>query len=455
MSGEEKGEMNMQGINKCVKIGAIIISLSIIMLIACACQQTPERNAVVYGGGLEEKLKGSPAPFCAYEAPANWHETLDLEGSDINIEIDASISVPDVTAFPVYKVKKTEFDDSRIRPLVNFFTKGKDVLKDTEPTKAELEEQLILAKKNNDEETIADLESRIANAPVTVEPEVITDWNAKNLLSGNFLEENGEYAGINVSPDMFEYTKSGFSLIERMRILDINAFGEPAISKEDVIAAAQNLLRELGIEGMAVGSLEKELRYSSVDDAFSKKEPVSKGYLINFARNIDGTSGILNDHGVIFGITDDFAYRAPLYPEQIQVCVNEAGKVEMFTWWYPLEVKEKVTENAPLMSFEEVKQRIRDMLTFINSSYSVPTKVIRIELNMAIVDVKDHPGEAMYVPTWFIYYRETFNDPETGEEEYQELRLGLNAVDGGRVLEMPVHTSEEMQQAIDEQNKNQ
>lgn len=446
----------MRSIMKRVKIIINIASLFIIAILACGCQQTPERTAIVYGGGLEEKLKGSPAPFGAYEAPANWRETLDLKGSDIKIEIDSAITVPDVTAFPVYKVKKTEFDEPRTESLVNYFTKGKDVIRDAEPTKAELEEQLVLAKKNDDGEMIAELERRIAIAPETVEPEVITDWNAKKSPSGSYLDENGEYSEISVSPDRFGYMKKGSTIKESLRLLDKDAFEESAISEEDAIAAARDMLHELGIDSMIAGSIEKAQRYSSLEDVFTEpaKKPLSKGYLISFARNIDGIPGIMADHAVMFGITDDFAYRAPLNPEEIHVCVNETGKIEMFAWWYPLEIEEKITENAALLPFEEVKQRIRDMLTFINSPYSMPTKVTGVELNMAIVDVRDHPDEAMYVPTWFIYYRETFNDPETGEEEYQELRLGINAIDGGRVLEIPVDTSSEMQQTIDEQRKN-
>ena len=115
-----------------------------------------------------------------------------------------------------------------------------------------------------------------------------------------------------------------------------------------------------------------------------------------------------------------------------------------------MKVEEMITENAALLPFEDVKQRIRDMLTYINFNDAFPVQVTSIELNMTIVDVKDHLDEAMYVPAWFVYYTETFNDTDTGEKEQQKFRLGLNAIDGGRVLEYPVSFSPEMQQAINE-----
>jgi hypothetical protein len=239
-----------------------------------------------------------------------------------------------------------------------------------------------------------------------------------------------------------------------MRLLKNNS-GDIEVSKEDATAAAQDMLHELGIDYMAAVNLEKAQYYASLEDVFDEpaKEPLSKGYLVKFARNIDGVSGIMNDYGVLRHLKDDYAYKAPFYPEEIRVYVDETGKAQSFSWSYPVEVEEKLTENAALLPFEDVQQRIRDILTFINFNDEIPVQVTNIDLNMAIVDVKDHPGEAMYVPAWFIYYTQTFDDPETGEKEQQRLRLGLNAIDGGRVLEMPVDISPEMQQEIDEHMK--
>lgn len=439
----------MRNIMKRVKMVITMASFLSIIIIACGCQQTPEKTAVVYGGGLEEKLKGSPAPFGAYDAPVSWQETLNMKGSDTKVEIEASISVPDVTAFPVYKVKQTELNDSRIKPLVDYFAKGKDVIKTKEQTKDELEQMLILAQKDNDEEWAAQLEEMIETAPETVPDEIITDWNPTLSPSGSFLTDDGEYAEINVSPDRFGYMKKGFILYEGMfSPSDKDKIGEIAISSEDAVAAAQSMLHELGIDHMAVSSLKKAHCYTSIGNALTtpRQEPLSKGYLIKFARNVDGIVGI-TDHTITFNMKDDFAYREPLYPEEIQVYVDETGKAQSFVWSHPLETEDKVTENTALLPFEDVKQRIRDMLTFINFNDSLPVQVTNIDLNMAIVDVKDHSGEAMYVPAWFVYYTQTFY--VEGEKEQQTLRLGLNAIDGGRVLELPVDISPEMQMHMD------
>jgi hypothetical protein len=403
---------------------------------------------VVYGGDLEEKLQGTPAPEGAYDAPESWRETLDLKGGDAQIEFDATVSVPGVTAFPVYKVKQAELDDARIESLVDYFTEGRDVYETSEPTKAELEERVILARKNNDEEMAAEYEARISDAPETVEAEAVTDWSADQSPSGKFMNEDGEYAGIGVGPEYFLYTNgliaTGFLQTDE----DIEAngkkeIGEVAIPEEDAVAAAQNVLDELGFDNMVFSSLEKAVRYSRLsNNAFAQysEEPASKGYLVQFACNIDGIAAITSG-GPPFYYFSDFEYRAPLYPEEIRIYVDEAGKVQSFFWCNPLEIQEKLSENISLMPFEDMQQRICDMLTYISSYPSITIKVTSIEMKMALVSVKDSSDEAMYVPAWFIYYMGTYKN------ESSESELVLNAVDGGRVLRVPIDSG--IQQAMD------
>lgn len=430
---------------KMLLIKVFILYICLILCITSACQPTPERNAIVHVGDFLQSIEGTPAPQASYIDPESWNETLNLKNGDKKIEISAVINVPDVTAFPVYKVEKTEFEDARIKLLVNYFTKGKEVIRNSEPTKAEWTKRLIIAKKNNDEEMVADIEKEIESAPETVEPEVITAWYAGRSPAGKFLTDNGEYAEISVRKNVFIYI-NGFVETEYVRELnDEGKIGDLAITEEYAITAALNMLHELGIDHMTVGSVEKAQRYvcysNSALPVFSEK-PVSKGYLIKFARNIDGIAGIGNNV-FYYNIKDDFAYTAPLYPEEIQVYFDESGIAQSFTWSYPLTIKEIVTENAALLPFEDMKQRIRDMLKFINSYSSEPKKVTKINLNMAIVSVKDHPEEAMYVPAWFIYYTETYGNIR------QEYTLALNAVDGGRISEYPVDIDPETQKLMD------
>ncbi len=437
----------------------IIVCLLIISVLLSGCQPTPEREAVVAADNLEKEIASSSRSVAGYSFPENWKEKFNIEGSDATVEIDATISVPDVTAFPVYKVSKAQFDTSQAETLVSFFTKGKDVIKNNEQkTKSELEEELVLAKKQNDNEWATELEDMMNTAPETIPDEVITDWNPVQPLSGSFLDENGMDAGISVRSDYFTYM-SGIIIPESMLSgmepddpninREKNEIGEISISKEEAVSAAENLLQELGIDYMKAYSLEKAFCCKTFAGVYadSGEKPLSKGYLIKFARDIDGITGITYE-GMHLSVYDEFAYRAPMNAEAIQIHVNEAGQPQSFIWEYPIKAKEKINENAELMPFDEMKQRIRDMLTFVNSYNSGTIKVTSIEMHMTIVDVKDHPDEGMYVPAWIIYYTKAFKGLP------QDYRLVLNAIDGGRVLEAPVKIEPEIQQLMDEDRKN-
>lgn len=437
----------MRKIMRCVNTRLFVVFLLIIVTFVCGCQQTPETEVVVNAGNLEEKIKGSTADVGVYSVPDNWKESLHVEGREENIEIDAVINLPDVEAFPVYKVSKAQFDTSQVESLVSFFTKGSDVNKFMEPTKADLQKHLIIARKDNDEVWAAELERMINAAPETVPKEIITDWNPAKSPSGGFLVEDDEYAGIGVCSDIFSYM-NGF--VETEDMCDEGIIIDPKITVEEAVGSAQIVLRELGVNYMVLDSFEKARRYSCFSNniyAEYSEKPASKGYFLKFARQIDGIASII-DKGLLFSIKDEFAYSAPLYPEEIRIFVDEAGKVQLFEWMRPLMIEDRITENAELMPFDEMKQRICDMLTFINSYNSGTIKVTSIDMHITIVDMKDHPGEAMYVPAWFINYLDILDDSQ------QENVLVLNAIDGGRVLERPADISTEIQQAMDEDKAN-
>ncbi len=414
-------------------------------MIFCACQATPKSAPVVYGGGLEDKIKDTTAADGAYNYPDKWREIMILSGG-AEIEFDTVIRVPDVTAFPVYKVTPVTFTDQQIGSLAGYFTKGKDVFEIPEATKTDLEMQLIAAKKNRDTELAAEIEAAIPSAPETAEPRKIIDWRSDVSPTGRFLDDDGEYASVSGSADLFTYCKGEILTNGMLQINDMDMIEEVAITEEDATKAAQKLLAELGTGEMAADRLEMAQRYACLSNDYSAQfsdEAVSKGYLIRFVRNIGGLRGI-SDTGASMMYYDDYDYKAPIYPEEIWVYVNEAGVTQAFGWRYPLQIKEAITQNAGLLPFDKVKQRIRDMLTYIDSYDGCPLKVTSIEMRMALVDVKDHPDEAMYAPAWFISYTETSYGMSTEE------RLVLNAIDGGRILELPMEMDPAIQNAMKE-----
>ena len=118
-----------------------------------------------------------------------------------------------------------------------------------------------------------------------------------------------------------------------------------------------------------------------------------------------------------------------------------------------------MTENAGLLPFEKMQEVMRQQFFYKFSVYETATPnfdvdvtVKRIEMRMVLINVKDHPDEAMFVPAWYIYYElglpefvKERNELDVFMEENREDDLMImNAIDGGRVQYYPMKEEEGM-----------
>lgn len=417
----------------------LLMPVMIIAMILSACQPTPDEPAVIYGRDLEDKITLSSASLAAYEAPESWKETLD----SIDVEIDATISVPNVTAFPIYQVEKALFDREMTEPLTDYFVGDRPVMKYTGPTREELEERLLYFKKmGNDplaESMVKDLEAMLQDTPETGEPEYITDLyiqNSGETVVGVVELENGGRGWLGVSTNGFSYGKGEIWTDDILGANEHETVGDVDIAPKAAVDAAFSLFSDLGIYPMTVFSIKKAALYPSAWGADVIPERlIAKGYTIKFARCINGIPARISE-GVTYNYQDEFAYTAPFNPEEIEVFVDETGEVQWFGWFNRLKITKTMSPNVSLLPFDEIQQRIRDMLFFINAyEEDCSTTITNIEMNMTLVNVKDEPGTAMYVPAWYIHCEQEFNT--TMGVITQERLLVLNAIDGGRVLEAP------------------
>ena len=443
----------MRLIQKLKKKVRMMMPVMILAMILSACQPTPESPAVIYGRDLEDKIARSSASLAAYDAPDRWQETL----GSTDVEIDATITVPDVTAFPVYLVEKALFYRELTEPLTDYFIGDRAVVKDTGSTREELEERLIYFKKMGDDplavSMVEDLEAELQDTPETAEPEYITDLfiqNSVENISGVVELEDGGSGRLSISANGFSYKTGEVWLDSTLGGNDLESVGDVGISPEDAVDAAFALLSDLGVYPMTVYSIEKAAMYPSAWAADVIPERlIAKGFSIRFARSIDGISARVSE-STTYNYQDEFAYVAPFIPEEIEVFIDEAGEVQQFSWFNRLEITETKSPNVSLMPFEEIEQRIRDMLFFINAYDDYPTTIRNIEMNMTLINIMDEPDKAMYVPAWYIHCEQEI---DTGYGLItQERLLVLNAVDGGRVLEAP--QGSDMEAILEEERNN-
>lgn len=439
--------------NRLVKSNQIclIVLILITAMLVSACQPTPEK-AVVVGGDLEEKIARSSASVTVYNAPQNWQETLDI-GHGIKATFNASVTVPDVTAFPVYKVTQVKLGESKIKPILDYFVQGREIMKDPESTKDEIENEIVLARKNNDEAWVQDLEGMLQNAPETIEPEYITDWELgpKSEIVGLVVLEDGTYGGVALTKYSFGYCEGTIYTQALLQMEGKDAVGEVGITIEAATAAAQTVLDDLGIKVKTVSSFEKAELYSKLSPSIFgsySQTPQSKGYFITYVPNTDGIKGRITEDMTSFQKME-YAYVSPFYPEHIDIYVNEQGRVQRFNWFSPFEITETVSENATLMPFSDIQERIRQMIKLMFETTGVPVTVDSIEMNMALTAAKDNRKEAIYMPAWYIHcvQDKKMMAAKTGMETNQyEVTLVLNAVDGG-VINLDPYYSEDMNKA--------
>jgi hypothetical protein len=89
-------------------VGLLAIFFCVLFVILAGCQPTPEKPVVVGkndGDNEVTSLFGKTSETeGSYEAPESWKEETPITSAGLTVAIDAEITVPNVTKFPVVKV---------------------------------------------------------------------------------------------------------------------------------------------------------------------------------------------------------------------------------------------------------------------------------------------------------------------------------------------------------------
>ncbi len=440
---------------------AIVLLLSAVLL--TACQPTPEKPVVAQRAEIEEKIEATVAPVEKYNAPKTWTDKVDMKGSPVEVIINAAVHVPDVDSFPIYKAEKASFTQNMIDSLMDEFVQGRNVFFiDYQETKAELEDHLVEAKRGqlidgeyvmteDAKAAIEDLQKRIDEAPETVDrsEQYMTDFTLKEDGSGfHGTVELGDkgFGSVSASANEFSFTNGWYPAPESQLVQQFGkgVEGDMKISEDEAIKAAQSCLEKFGIDYVVPAIIEKALFYpmKSLNANAGEVDAVSKGYLIEYVRHVNKVvTEPYKPQGHHTG--EEFTYTAPWTPESIKIYVDEDGNVQHFEWRNPLKLTDLVSENAPLMDFDDMKEKIKEQLfytcSFFKGYEDMSVEVDDIDLKMALISVKNHPEEAMYVPAWYISYvrklpvnyTDDFGNHITEQED--DAYIVLDAVDGGSV----------------------
>ncbi len=456
-------------------VSAILACLILICCFTTACQPTPEEPIVVNknDGKLEETIeqagsadKEENAEAIVNNIPERWTGEYTENNGGVTFTVDAPIEGAELEKYPVVEVRAADFTQEQIDAFLNYFVGDKKVFARGE-TKKDVERQLIDAKRGTevdgeivppepDDPYIKSLEEKLAAMPddgryYYDEPKLTpTEYGIMQLSAGIELGDGQdatlliEASGNGKVASSFVYSR-GNVFGERIAEMSEITLKEPSVSKEAAIKTAEEAIAQLGFSGMKLATVYKaELDAVSENGYFAGcySTYTSAGYQMIFTRELYGMQmtdySIEGNYSYSMGSESaDYqpAYRAPWYPEMINVYVDENG-IQQFSYNDYMVETELLAENVQLLDFQEASERAIKQLYYQNAlSYNgheqMKVNIERVVLGGTLINKKNELDKAMIVPAYHLFYQEEFS--LTGRTDRFIGNNGvivINAIDG-------------------------
>lgn len=479
-----------------------LFSLILIMLLCLplltACQPTPEDDFVVNKGDdkVDDKVNAtqppaSPedteAPLVPQFFPDRWDEEPGEAVSRVTVKGEAEVLTRADGLYPVYRTASRDFT---LEDGIDVFTKllGPDpvAFEGNERTKAYWEQELqdflawVEAKKqwladgcpegyHFDETPITDEEIRettgilmknFNEAPEENESWPVTDYST--LEMGKFVVAampSGEKAAIGVKRDYIAMSKDiGCNLIDDVHYEtmvedqeDVSFWHDVTLGRETAEAVLEDTLKLLGLDdqGFSIYTARKANSVISGNTSISYRENgwkfvLRRSYGYPFSEYLLSPSQWLKYTG------DEMAAAPPINCEELTVFISEKG-LRSFSYAFPREIMELANPNVELLSFDEVKQRVKNAFVMcfpydakgLKADGDFVINVYRMELLSKTLFIKDKHGY-YETPCWMVFFDcdmygyagtpaevllEQMYYDRTRKDLYQKV-LMINAVDG-------------------------
>ncbi|MDO4544405.1 MAG: DUF6034 family protein [Clostridia bacterium] len=436
--------------------------IPLMVLLLCACQQTPEADYVIpKDGTYEAELDAYPQPQQELELPDRWSEDISMDGW--TFRIDAEVKAADMDAFPVYETALTSLEniEDELKPVMYYFacdavTKAEFVRTKGyyyDQIKAYIEtghydfdsEQWVPLSDEDIAEHTAFMQTYIDNAP-DKEPPFTEITPTIDNMEFNMVYELGDgtrvrtWASGNTSFAVFVGEETYDAVLQpESWVVYGDAFpGEPRGTKievenltlEQATTTAKAFIEEVGIEGFGIASAEKGRMISEYSG-----QTIEAGYLFTLTRNtggylcLAGTTG----HTALFN-TEDKTYSRYLIEEKIEIFVTEDG-IKQVTRTFPYKTPVLVNENVKLLPFDEVQSVIRTHLKnflYLYEHSSIFTQEVRMQaseltLVLGMVQKKNDPDRFYLSPVWVVKVNDLLPD---GSMANYSSYMHINAVDG-------------------------
>ena len=434
-----------------------------------ACQPTPETAAVQSkSGSLIDMISGNyeyePENAAALNGQT-WSEKV-FEAEGVHITVDAKIMTQNVEGYPAVRVKgdsqKFINPDFLGRSIDYFFNGGQPYCRAMEPGKKECEMQILWLQQMISTGLVKDDMVDSANqsleyyknaymaAPEDIPFDVETDPYGEKYKQDTGIENEislvsyplDGLAGISI-------TKNGLWFF-RQTALDYSYEYEVGLNSLDDVPKSVNMdekaalkIAEDSVNMIAAGDNMKLVRTATTNKAstymtdykdFQNLEP--QCLVFYFMRSFGGVEPTyIRQAAKSFHTNEaDPEYRLGVLPEYIRVVVDDL-KIVDWMWVHPDMAVGVISDDVPLMPFEQIKnifrQQVKNCYSYLVLDRFETINIDKIVLSLMKIDEKDNNEASLVIPIWdFIGTQDNliFGIKDGGDADYSFLTI--NAIDG-------------------------
>ncbi len=453
---------------------AILMSITMLAGILTACQQTPE-NEIVIGKGdvtLEQTINGKSdeANTGVYEAPKTLETKTEKNG--ITLSVDATVDIPSSDKYSVSCVVPNEISQDTANKIWDTLIGDTILYENLEwdyKTKSETEEIIIELKKiiaesevpqQKDIDNLEKWESWYSEAPDKIEleetakifKEIDINENLPEMPKGLSEEEEAAFkiemsmasASMNEKEIIGTGTENGFTInlkiteksVDYNKSLDEKGYSSVIWDKKDTVGYENKIKNNFISLEQAQQTAEATISNMGIDyfglsnslDGYEVKHnnngdisELCSAYVFTFTRELNGVTENLVTNSISTEELDSLVVM-PMQNENIQIIISEDGLVS-FKWSNPSSVKEMISENVELLSFDKINDIFTNQIFLSNNeldiekqlkgqeiSFELKDKTIvidTIKLGMARVMRQGHDNEYLTIPVWDFYGYET------------------------------------------------
>lgn len=454
----------------------LIVFLLFLSLLACV--PTPEEEFVVNkGDNVAEHMIKTDSQDNAQQFPDRWDADTPLQCGSISVSIHADIVQRADGVYPVYRTRQFPVTQAYAAGLLEKLL-GKPVSRcRNTPTKDDWQREFqawiddynafiegemqqgglsgTMESLTNEqyEQTATWYTEQIKEAPVSNEPETVSDFSAVpvNEMEARYTMQDGSTALVGVGNEsvhmirVWRNNNGGWLCLRSYYDAESKwndglkgRWRETAMEQSDAEAILYQALDRLGIAGFDIADVQQANLMVDYGHNGSDYRSAAQGWGFVLKRLYGGYPAVPHpvEPSINLNYASDPAYTevTTIREEHIRIMINESGLV-CFEYDSPKEVLGLESANVGLLSFDEVQTRVKNTFraslsgSALEQIDTTEVEVYRMILTVYTVHVRNS-DDYFEIPCWVVLFDDPMTRQFRDDPRIPPQMLLLNAVDG-------------------------